>query len=229
MTFLELCQALASESGTVQSGRPTTVVGQTGREAKIVRWVNMAWRSIQNSSNDWLWMRSSFLAPTIIGQQEYSGADLGLTRWGQWIGTRDRRERRYSVFLPSEPNSEGSMTYMDYDSFFVTQLRAPPEDAKPSIFTFTPDGKLALSPTPDAIYSIRGPYRKDVQPLTADGDIPEMPTRYHDLIVQAAMTYLTTADEAMGQIQLYQLQKLAGWSDLAMDQLPKMRLGGPAA
>lgn len=229
MNFLALCQALARESGTLQAGRPTTVVGQTGREAKMVAWIQAAWRSIQNSRGDWRWMQGRFLGSTINGQQEYTGTEMSATRFGDWVYTGDRRENRFSVFTPSEPEQEGSLTFMDWDNFFVTQLRRPPANDKPTLFTITPEGKIALSPTPDAVYSIRGLYKKDEQPLAADGDIPEMPSRHHDLIIRAATIYLTVADEAMQQIPQYQLMRLEGWSNLARDQLPRMTVGGPLA
>ena len=59
MTFLELCQEVADESGTV-AGVPsfTTVSNATGRLAKVVRWTRNAYRDIQNERSDWKWMRT---------------------------------------------------------------------------------------------------------------------------------------------------------------------------
>ena len=44
-TFLQLCQKLARESGSVSGGamQPTSVLNQSGRLAKVVAWLSDGW------------------------------------------------------------------------------------------------------------------------------------------------------------------------------------------
>lgn len=235
-TFLALCQKVASESGTISGTLPTTVAGQTARLGKIVRWTNDAWRQIQNANATWRWMQAEFYGPTVASQQRYGYSafnDLAtasaITRFADWIYSADEADSGISLYDSSGVASEGPLRFRDWDWFYKTQLRGPQNVGKPTIFTVAPDGKLVLSYTPDAVYTIRGRYRKDVQELAADADVPEMPARFHDAIVEVALILLGTHDEAPAQIPLWQMRKSTTFCNLERDQLPKLSLGGPLA
>ncbi|MCV0395477.1 MAG: hypothetical protein K5872_22275 [Rhizobiaceae bacterium] len=232
MNFLALCQRVASDSGTVSGELPSTVAGQTGRLGKIVRWTNDAWRSIQLAHSQWLWMRSDFSGQTVAGTRTYTGVDMGVaSRFGDFLCRNDARENRYSIYLTATGVAdEGQLQYRDYDHFYTVFQRGVQTQNPPSYFTITPDGKLALHPIPDDAYTVKGPYRKDVQDLTADGDIPEMPTRFHDLIVDIALqNYLDVHDEATVMVPLHRLRTIPRFAELERDQLPTIRLPGPLA
>lgn len=224
-TFLELCQRVASDSGTVNGAQPTTVVGQTLRLGKIVRWTNDAWRSIQNASGSWRWMRGDFAGQTVASTRAYSGADFSLTRFGEWI-CRGDDEERYSIFLTATGVSdEQPLRFIDYDRFYAAFMRGTQTADRPVYFTITPENTLALHPIPDAIYTVRGPYRKTTQEMTADDNVPEMPVRFHHLIADGALEALGTHDEAAFQLPLWRLRQLRGFSDLERDQLPRIGFG----
>lgn len=228
-TFLELAQRVASDSGTINGTAPTAVTGQTGRLAKIVRWTNDAWRQIQNAHGEWLWMRSDFSGGISSGTRSYSGSDLSLTRFGRWICAGEG-EDRYSIYKTATGVSdEGALTFLPYDYFYRTCLRGDQTNDRPAYFTITPDRKLSFHPIPDDSYTVRGPYRKSAQDLTADGDVPEMPEDYHDLIADVALQLLGAHDEAVTQLSLWQLRRLAKFSDLEREQLPQMDIAGALA
>jgi len=230
-TFLQLCQTVGSESGTITDGKLTTVSGQTGRLAKVVRWTNRAWRNIQTAHAGWLWMRSDFTGGTSEDTRTYSGSDLGVSsRFGEFIYSGREDEGRYSIYKSATGVSdERPLIYRPYDYFYAVLMRGTQTSGYPRYFTITPDNKLALHPIPDGEYKVKGPYRKDVQDLASDSDEPEMPARYHDIIVDLALEFLTTFDEAPFQYPLVKLRRIAGFSELERDQLPKITLGGPLA
>jgi hypothetical protein len=230
-TFLELCQRVASESGTVNGALPAAVTGQTGRLAKIVGWTNDGWRSIQLAHGSWRWMRGDFTSTAIAsGTRAYSATDLSITRFGEFL-LNEEHEDRYSVYLTATGVSdERPLRYMSYDRFFTTCMRGAQTNAYPAWFTITPDNKIALHPIPDASYTLRGPYQKAPQELAANTDEPEMPARFHHLIADVALQeYLGAHDEASTQIPLWRLRKLRGFTNLERDQLPRIRFGGPLA
>lgn len=232
MNFLELCQRVANDSGTIPGdSSPSTVVGQTGRLKTIVRWTNDAWRSIQNAHESWLWLRSDFSGPTVAAQREYTGVQLGVaSRFGEFIYDGSATENRYSIYLTATGVSDqGQLRYRPYDDFFTLFMRGVQTNQRPAYFTITPAGKLALHPIPDDVYTVVGPYRKDVQDLSADADIPEMPTRFHDIIADAALMLLGTKDESMAQLSLWQLRQFSKWGMLEQSQLPKMNFPGALA
>lgn len=229
-TFLDLSQRAASESGTVNGAFPSTVVGQTGRLGKIVRWTNDAWRSIQNAHGSWRWMQSDFTSTAIAsGTRAYSASALSITRFGEFP-IRDDLEDRYSIYLTATGVSdERPLQFMDYEAFYTTAMRGTQTNGYPIWFTVTPANEIALHPIPDASYTLRGPYRKSPQELAADDDEPEMPGRFHYLIVDAALEFLAIHDEAAFQLPLWKLRKLRGFTDLERDQLPRMRFAPPLA
>ena len=93
MNFLQLCQRVALESGTL-AGLPSflTVAGASGRAAKIVAWTADAWVQIQNERPDWLFRTAEFNHALVIGTNRYSGsADFALADFGRWLpDTNDR-------------------------------------------------------------------------------------------------------------------------------------------
>lgn len=231
-TYLQLCQRLASESGTVNGTFPTAVAGQTGRLEKIVRWVNDAWRDIQNAHATWRWMQGEWSGSTVAGQQRYAPVtDFSLTRFGEWDSRRDGTEDRFTIYDPAiGVADEGPLIFLEWDRFYTRCVIGSHAQDRPVYFSIAPDNKLALGPVPDKVYTVRGPYRKSPQDLTADADTPELPARFHTLIATAALEYLGTNDEAAFQLQLWQLRRIRGFSDLERDQLPMLRLNtGPLA
>lgn len=223
-TYLELCQAVAKESGTVPGeGQPTSVSSQVGRLNKIVRWTNRAWETIQNERDGWRWMQGEFEGDTVAAQQRYSASDLGIARFGEWKYTGLRQEPRFSLFDPAiGRNSEGPLNFLSWDDFYATQLRGSEQEGKPVWFSISPQEEIVLSPTPDKTYTVRGLYRKGVQTLTENTDVPEMPARFHDAIMWRALLFLATDDESVVQLPLWRLEYQRLMSDLQRDQLPRM-------
>jgi hypothetical protein len=224
-TYLELCQKVVSESGTADGTLPSTVAGQVGRLAKIVRWVKDAYTLIQNAHREWLWLQDTFEGPTIVGQRNYDGNDMGVTeRFRRFISTQDRLEDRFTIYDPSiGVSDEGPLSFRPYNTFYASFMRGTQTQAKPLYFTLSPDGKMLLHPIPDKVYTVRGLYRKSSQTLDADDDIPEMPEEYHDLIAEVALLYLATHDETP-QIGGWQLRKIERMNQLRRDQLPPVEV-----
>jgi len=229
-TLLELAQKVGSESGTVD--QPIlTVVGAKGRVGKVVRWTNDAYRQIQNAHAAWRWLQSDFTGPLAIGQQRHTPANLGInTRFAEYVCTGTGDEDRFSAYL-TEGQGEGEypMRFLPWDVFYTTRLRGKQVLGTPQFFSISPANEIVVSPTPDRAFTLRGPYRKGPQELIADGSTPEMPARFHDVIMDTALIMLTTHDEAAPTLPLYQLRKARGWSDLARDQLPIVGFAGALA
>jgi hypothetical protein len=70
------------------------------------------------------------------------------------------------------------------------------EAGRPIEWSVDTQGRIVFWPTPDAAYTVRGVYRRAPQRLVADGDVPEMPEEFHDLIWLGALGKLTLFDEA---------------------------------
>ena len=233
-TYLELCQAVARDSGTIPSlTDPSTVTSQTGRLLRVVTWVNDAWREIQTQRDDWRWMFGMFTAASkaLSGTQSYTPTALGITtRFAGWTGLYEVGKSQWSIFLTSDGQStERTMTYVPWDVFYQQYLVGSFDNGFPQYFTVAPDEKIYLHPTPDATYTLRGFYQKSPQALTVDGDVPEMPARFHDAIKWKALVLMAVFDEAFEQIPAFDLQHNRVMSDLVSTQTPVARMAGPLA
>lgn len=237
MNFLDLCNQVASDSATFDEGALASVEGQTGRKAKVVRWTNMAWRSIQNAHVAWRWMQSEFSLATINGTQRYAGttatdtiAAATITRFAEWIncGLGETRVRLYDSTIGLA--DIGSLQFVPWEKFYAQRVNTSAANGKPTKFSIDPANNLCLSPVPDsANYVVVGPYRKSVQMLALDVDVPEMPADFHDVISSVATGFLQLHDEGLQLLPLWKLRENSDFCRLEARQLPPITLSGPLA
>lgn len=221
MDFRELCQMVARESGTVSGAQPLTVVAQTGRLGKIVFWTAEAWRQIQNRRSRWFWMEGEFDGETAADTARYTATSFSLDRWSAWI----RRPGTLTIYLESlGVSDERELIFMPWDMYRRTYDRGTQTSNYPVHYAISPAGELCFGPIPDDVYIVQGIYRKSPQTLEADGDIPEMPEQYHDLIAWDALQLLAEHDEGEIQIAVAVRRSRELKADLERDQLPQMEL-----
>lgn len=223
MTFLELCQKVAFESGTVAgSAQPSTVMNQTGRLRHIVEWVRDAWRAIQNARTDWRWMEADAQFDTLTNIAEYNGESSQVVgpRFAAWLPHRDQVETGFTISRKADGFAdEGHLGYVDWPVFRRTWQVGVHSADKPQKFSIDPAGRLVLHPTPDDVYVVRGIYRKGPQELQSNADVPEMPARHHDVIWRSALLYLAAFDENDTQPPLWSLFQVNGMDALVRDQV----------
>lgn len=200
-TYLQLCQDVARESGTVGGATISSVTGNTGAVARLVQWTADAWRDVQRVEPDWLWMQGTFSGETVAGTREYSAADLGISsRFGRWLcGFR----KPFWCYLTGEgQQTEQPLAFVEWPSFETNYGfgAAAAATGRPGFMSINPQGEVVLYPKPDAVYTIRGNYQKAPQTLAADGDVPEAPEAYHDAIKWRALILMGVHDEAVEQV-----------------------------
>lgn len=222
-TFLELCQDVSRESGTIPGSQPVAISGLTGRLEKVAKWVNTAWRQIQNSRSHWFWMQAEFSEQTLQGQARYTAAAWNLDRHAEWIVTGNT----VTLYpLADGVAQEAPITFMPYRDWRAVYDRGVVDENQPINFTVSPAGELCLGPTPDAVYVVNGLYRKTPQTLVAGTDVPELPLRFHDLIAWKALIYLAEHDEAQIAMATASRRERELMADLMRDQLPEFRTYG---
>lgn len=228
MNFLQLCQAVAEDSGTV-AGVPnfTTVAGATGRVRQVVGWTRDAYIDIQNERSDWLFMRRSFEAPLTIAQNEYTGADLGIDDLLEWLpDIPGIGWRTMSLYAPGAPEQEGEIEQVSYPVFRQRYQRGVHDANQPNVWAISPLGTLLVGPRPDKAYILKGEYRRAPEYLANDEEIPSMPQAYHRVIVQEAMRLMARSDEAFQVLNEKTQQYDRLRNALVRDQTPKLDFGG---
>lgn len=239
-TFLQLANALASESGVSGNASAiSTVVGQTNTAKRIVDWVRQAHNEIQNKYPNWRWMRSTFTVNTSLGVDTYaptvctdtSALHAGLiTRFKRWWPYADDGSINIKRYLTSGGVSgEGYMTILDW-AYFRSIYRIGTQNNGPvTNITIDPANNLVTGPKPDGIYTITGEYQLSRLNFTSDNDVAEFPEDFDDLIVYRGLEKYglwAAAPEALerGREESGKLMR-----QLEQDQLPPVRFAPPLA
>lgn len=197
MNFLELCQEVAEESGTVAGVSSfTTVANPTGRVKNVVRWVRNAFRDIQNERSDWMWMRKPFTKSMIINQTTYTDTAWALDV-AVWLPDTDSHQA-FAIYDPAlGVADEGAISQLTWQTWRTRYERGLHTANRPTEWAVTPQNDIAFGVKPDKAYTVRGEYRMNPQMLTLDTDTPEMPVAYHGLIVGEALRLMARSDEAL--------------------------------
>ncbi len=194
MDFLTLCRRAAQDCDiTGESTIPTAVTGQTGMLQKLVNWVIESYVEIQNSNQNWRWMRRPFTLNTVAddGTYEYGDctdvdAGTAITRFKRWWANDP--DRPFTIYRQSTGVAgEGYLTYLEWP-YFRDQYRRGAQTSGPPIHVSVDDqNRLCFGPKPDAVYVVQGDFQRSAQRLAANDDEPEMPEDFHTLIVYMAM------------------------------------------
>lgn len=224
-TFLQLAQAVARESRTITGVQPVTTVNQTGRLAEIVESVRDAWRELQNLRASWFWLDQEWTGQTVAGTRRYTDGSFSLVRWAAWKTNEDDPLTSYR--LANGVSEEQRLLFLPYPIWRVRHDIGSEQEGAPTEWSVSPSGEICLGPTPDDTFVLRGTYRKAPQELVNDGDEPDMPERFHNILVWSALMKIHEYDEADGAVPYLRCQRQYQMylDALNRDQMPEIRLG----
>lgn len=199
MNYLSLCRSLMVECGI--SGTLSSAVSQTGEFGRVSAWIASAWNEIQNSHEDWWFMRSSYLNapsagttfPTTSGRSVYPlGTSVGSTcmvaaaNFGRW-DTESFRCFTTSIVTKVDELNLAPISYDDWRNGYMMGAQRL-VTTRPFVMAVSPDDGIVVGPPPNGLYTIEGDYFVAPQVLAADADVPTgLPAQYHMLIVYRAM------------------------------------------
>jgi hypothetical protein len=213
MNFLQLCQDARKECGIAvnTSLLPTTTVGQTGQLGNIVRWVAAAWLEIQGNQHfDFLWEEATV---TILAATNATATGLTESRYmkdSAHIG---------DVFLTYIP-------WQDFRSLYPSTLTGS-AGQNPSVWSIRPDGAMVVDLKPAANTEITVERYKQPVALSADADIPALPTDLHMLIVWGTVLKYASEGEAITRLQAVK-RDYGRLHQILLDRcLPSIQMGGP--
>lgn len=229
MTFLELCQMVARESGTISGTLPLATTAQEGRLLKVVNWTRSAWTQIQNDRTHWRWMYDEFgdaNCITSVGTRRYTPASWNIQRMRHWVIAP---ESPITLYLEATGQSdEGELSAISWAEFRRTYERGSHPEGRPIHVAVSPQNEICLGPTPDDVYRIRGEYYKAPQTLEADEDVPELPEHYHEVIGHYGLILLAEHDEGEYHTQVAYRRYSQLMSDIRRSELPSLGIGGSA-
>jgi len=180
MNYLQLCNAVLKELNEVEI---TNVSSTRGIQSAVKDFINKSQKDIINSELEWPFTYSSSTVTTVSGTGEYSlAADLKTvdqdTVYIDLGGSKS--------LLPLE--------YLAYDEYIrdYLSLNSDPNDnhlAEPSAFYITQELKLGLYPEPNGAYTVSYQYWSTHSDMVTNTDVPVVPERFHDIIVNRAKYY----------------------------------------
>ncbi len=232
MTYLAICHDTRRECRVAGTG-PSAVTGQVGRLADLVAWVAQAYTEIQEAK-DWNWLRSTFTVNTVANDDTYAYTDCTdsrlsatISRFSRWWLERCN-EPNVTIYLTSAGvGGENYLPPIAWTDFRERYKRGTQTTGQPIHITIDPQNNLVLGPKPDAVYTINGEYQMSPQILTADADVPEMPARFHSLIMYRAMEKYGASNNAQEVFQRGGYEGGRKMRNLERDQLPPVTLAGP--
>lgn len=192
MNYLELVQRLHRESGR-STEAPTSVTGANERAARLFDWVADAWRNLQ-AERDWKWMRATLDVALTVGQQTYTGTELGAARFGRW--RLDDETYNPYLYISGSTNSLWRLGYYQLDEFRSMYVYRTWGNSTPVGWTFDESNNLLVGPPPALAYKLRQEYWMEPSDLAADTDTPDMPSRFHMLLVWRALQEVAKFDAA---------------------------------
>ena len=143
MTFLELVPDDGPAVRHHPRRQPTTVTGQADRLKQIVDYVSEAYIDIQNAHRMWRWMQSEFIGQTVVGTRIMPAPALptsGQARRSPGFRSGGSRATAPTwacrLYLTSTGAAEeGPLRWLDWDSFYETQLRGVQTPGKPQFYS----------------------------------------------------------------------------------------------
>ena len=232
MTYLQICRRLARACGmTASASIPAAVTGQTGNLLDAIEWAADAYTELQNSNENWMWLRSKFSLSTVASDEQYAYSDCTDSRLSATIS----RFSKWRLDDPYNPpkcylTSSGVATqtwlqYATWDDFCILFRTGTVVDGYPAFISVDPQNNIVLGPTPNGAYTVTGEYQMSAQILAADGDTPEMPSQFHMLIMYDALRKY--AGDQISQEAMMRAVNEGGAmrSQLLLNQLPKFRKG----
>jgi hypothetical protein len=230
-TFLSLCQDLRRECLIPGTG-PASVLNQTGQMARVVAWIRDAYTEIQVEEPGWRWLRGNFQIVTQANVRTYRYSDTGVTdsdtalaiaRFATWW-----RDPDLQIYLQSAGvGTRGPVSFVEWPDHRRVWLTGSQNPGYPSEWSIDPQDRISFGATPNGVYVAAGEYQKGPQVLAADADVPEMPDRFHQLIVARGMKKYAAG--------IYAPEVLAAANEiedtlrrpLEVSQLPQPRFGNP--
>ena len=196
MNYLQLINAVLREVNEVEL---TAIASARGIQTSVSDFINKSQRDIINSEVEWPFTVAAGSITTTAGTAEYTKPATAKTI-------------DFDSFTVQESAStaEKKLSYISFNEYLekLNEADTNPSgggQALPQYVYFTPDENIGLSPVPDAsTYTVRYYYYATHTDMTAATDVPVIPERFHDVIVNRARyyTHMLRSDTQFSQLAL---------------------------
>lgn len=217
MDYLQLCQDLVKELGLAGSVGPSTVQGQRGELANVVRWIRDATLWIDSEWKTWKYLKCEYAGVIQLNSREPTAPNTPT-------GVKVRRWDRDSILINSGSVNAKPLHFEEWSTFRKLRMigSAYLTVDEPAVFTVKQIGAtpvLVVYPTANATYPISGEFWRRPPLLSEDTDVPLMPEEYHRLIVATAAIKYGNREDAPEVIAGMEAEHISLLAQLKGEQL----------
>jgi hypothetical protein len=217
MDYLALAQRASFEAG-LQGPGPTAVSSQSGMNQHFLDWTKQAWLELQMARN-WSFMRKKATFLTVVGKQNYTLTDIGITDWRKWSDAR--KESKIGETVADETEVLW-MTYADFQTLYGLGAAST---TRPTAVTLLDDESIQFNAIPDKVYSVTLPYWKTPQEFTDAGDTPTgLADELHMIIAYKVLEEYALFDQSPDVMARYQSKYPPMFTRMSERYLPKTRI-----
>lgn len=236
MNYLELCKFAHRYIGggnELPGTAPTTVVGQVQYLFEVVKSVADAYRAIQLSQNDWLWMQKRMTFQLLTGQRTRSVTQMRLQvpDYDSLAPDMIGEGYRYMIISATSSGAAGQnpVSYVPYQTWRGLLDRNVIPTAQPFMYTVQPDGTIEFNSIADQDYTITTDYVRTIDTWTqtnpgADDQTPIFPEQYHECIAWRAIMYWAGTVESPAKYSFAKSEYKRILGDMRSNNLPEMLL-----
>lgn len=175
-TFIGICQAVRAQAGISGEG-PTSVTGQSGIYADVVRWVEESYNEIQTLYENWNFLYT----PVSFTLQQ------GFQSFPALANDNIRQIAKDSFLRQFQLGDKERLKFQPWHEFKNTDKYLSADTGVPEIVTELPNGDLHFYPIPDDDYDIHYEGYRRPYMMTNGLDAPIFAAQYHDLIKLLAL------------------------------------------
>lgn len=162
-------------------------------------------------------------------QVALTAGGVAIDTTGTQSGTHTITSNNATVFVGLK--TEVFMSYIDYEdyrnAYQYGALRSV--ETRPMVISITPSKSLTLGPTPDIGYTVVGDYYHAPSEMSANSDVPSLPTKFHMAIVYKAMLSYGMFEAATEVIQRAVAENEKWTRRILFDQMPELTQHGALA
>ena len=232
-TYLDIVNTVRQEAGIAGADLATLQNGLSAESTRIKNWVAREWLRIQSDKSQWQWMRRDFNFTLTANQALYTPAQVGAASTPSFTADQFANWKRDSFRVYADPSFGDEMltAFMTWDIWRNLYQYGNMRNtrSRPVAITVAPDKSLGLGITPDQVYHVVGEYYTKPAALSADADVPGMPSEYHDLIIYRALSAYATFMAAPEVLERARAEISRIQPKLMRDQLPVIANGPPLA
>lgn len=204
MNYLKIINTVLAEIDAT-SADLSSISSLTGLPKQVARWTNEEYLKLC-ASRPFNFLERSVEFDTSKDKPDYSLSLLGIENFRDWVTGGIYLLYQDGVRLMDQPPPLPKMQWSDY----VTPINT----GRPTAYAIDPDDSLWFWLTPDDVYGMKVKYLFEPSEMSEPSDIPVIPTRHHNVLVNMVLMRYAAWDDAPNVYAVAKTEYVKGFSDM---------------